>query len=313
MKPAPFRYFAPRTVDEALELLAEHGDEAKVLAGGQSLVPAMNFRLAQPAVLIDLNRIAELAYVATNGDGVTAAHDSSAQRGALRIGAMTRQRAVERDESVARIAPLLHRAMPFIAHPQIRNRGTLGGSLAHADPAAELPAVALALDARFRLRRRGGDRWVAARAFYTGLFATALEPGEILAEIEFAPAAARTGSSFQEFSRRHGDFALAGVAATLTIGDDFRCASAAIALLGVGEGPILAERADSLLLGAPIGSYGALDDDALAAAARAASEDLDPPSDIHASADFRRHLVRVLVERVLRATALDAVASTARR
>ena len=297
MKPAPFVYHRPDTLEHALHLLDEHPD-AKPLAGGQSLVPAMNFRLSQPSVLVDLNGIAALAGLeALDGGG-------------LRIGGMTRQRAVERSAIAAERVPLLAATMPWIAHPPIRTRGTIGGSLAHADPAAELPAVALALDARFRLRRRGGDRWVAARAFYTGLFATALEPGEILSEIEIPQIAARSGSSFQELSRRHGDFALAGVAATLTIGEDSRCASAAIALLGVGERPILAERAGALLAGAPLGADGVLGGEALAEAARAAAEDLDPPSDIHASADFRRHLVRVLVERALRAAALDAVASS---
>jgi carbon-monoxide dehydrogenase medium subunit len=296
MKPAPFRYLAPRSLDEALALLAEHGDQAKVLAGGQSLVPAMNFRLAQPAVLVDLNGVSELAYVAS---------DDSSDGPRLRIGAMTRQRSVERDARVARGAPLLHRAMPFIAHPQIRNRGTVGGSLAHADPAAELPAVALALDARFLLRRRGGQRWVKARDFYTGLFATVLEAGEVLAEIELPPAPARTGWAFQEFSRRHGDFALAGVAAGVTFGEDGRCLGARIVLLGVGEGPILAQRAADILTGAAT-REGALDPAAIAAAARAAADDLDPPSDIHASSRFRRHLAGVLVDRALRAAAADA-------
>jgi carbon-monoxide dehydrogenase medium subunit len=302
MKPAPFRYFAPRSLEEGLALLGQHGDEAKVLAGGQSLVPAMNFRLAQPAFLIDLNGVSELSYVAVSD------HHSHAT---LRIGAMTRQRAVERSGEVARRAPLLHRAMPFIAHPQIRNRGTIGGSLAHADPAAELPAVALALDARFLLRRRGGERWVAAREFYTGLFATALEPGEILAEIEIPPAPARTGWAFQEFSRRHGDFALAGVAAGVTMADDGRCADARIALLGVGEGPILAAPAADLLTGAAVRD-GRLEAAAVEAAARRAADDLEPSADIHASAEFRRHLARVLVERCLGAAVADATAPARR-
>jgi carbon-monoxide dehydrogenase medium subunit len=296
VKPASFRYFAPRSLEETLALLAEHGDEAKLLAGGQSLVPAMNFRLARPAVLIDCNGVDELAYVSSGEETPGAA---------LRIGAMTRQRAVERSAEVARATPLLHRAMPFVAHPQIRNRGTIGGSLAHADPAAELPAVALTLDARFLLLHRGGERWIPARAFYTGLFATALEAGEILAEIEIPPPAARTGWAFQEFSRRHGDFALAGVAAAVSLVADGRCAGATIALLGVGEGPILAQRAGDLLADAEVRD-GALDAGAIEEAARVAVEDLEPLSDLHASADFRRHLARVLVERSLHAAAADA-------
>jgi carbon-monoxide dehydrogenase medium subunit len=295
VKPAAFRYFAPRSLDEALDLLAEHGDEAKVLAGGQSLVPAMNFRLAQPAVLVDLNRIAELSYIAPGGPSVAA----------LRIGAMTRQSAIERSAEVARLAPLLHQAVPFIAHPQIRNRGTVGGSLAHADPAAELPAVALALDARFLLRRRGAERWIAARDFYTGLFATVLAAGEMLAEVELPPAPARTGWSFQEFSRRHGDFALAGVAAGVTLAGDGSIAGARIAFLGVGEGPIVAERAAAIVTGAAVVG-GVLDGAALAAMAEAAVSDLDPSSDIHASSRFRRHLARVMAERAVAAAVRDA-------
>jgi carbon-monoxide dehydrogenase medium subunit len=296
MKPASFHYHAPRSLDEALALLAEHGDDAKVLAGGQSLVPAMNFRLARPAVLVDLNGVNELSFVMADDGSATA----------LRIGAMTRQRTVERDLRVARRAPLLHRAMPFIAHPQIRNRGTVGGSLAHADPAAELPAVAVALDARFLLRRRDGQRWVLAREFYTGLFTTALEANEMLVAIEIPAAPARTGWAFQEFSRRHGDFALAGVAAGVTFGEDGRCLGAQVALLGVGEGPILVEQAGFLLAGATTRD-GALDAGAVAAAARAAADQLEPPSDIHASSRFRRHLAGVLVERCLHAATADAL------
>jgi carbon-monoxide dehydrogenase medium subunit len=296
VKPASFRYFAPRSLEEALALLAEHGDEAKVLAGGQSLVPAMNFRLARPAVLIDCNGVDELAYIASGEDAPGAA---------LRIGAMTRQRAVERSPEVARLTPLLHRAMPFIAHPQIRNRGTIGGSLAHADPAAELPAVALALDAHFLLLRHSGERWIRARDFYTGLFATALEAGEMLAEMEIPPAAARRGWAFQEVSRRHGDFALAGVAVGVTLAEDGRCAAATIALFGVGEGPILAQRASEMLADASV-QDGALAADAIAEASRLAVEGLEPLSDLHASAEFRRHLARVLVERSLRAATADA-------
>jgi carbon-monoxide dehydrogenase medium subunit len=296
MKPAPFRYLAPRSLEETLALLAEHGGEAKLLAGGQSLVPAMNFRLARPAVLIDCNGVDELAYIAAG---------ENAPGAALRIGAMTRQRAVERSADVARETPLLHRAMPFIAHPQIRNRGTIGGSLAHADPAAELPAVALTLDARFLVLHPGGERWIPARAFYTGLFATALEAGEILAEIEIPPPAARTGWAFQEFSRRHGDFALAGVATAVSLAEDGRCARATIALLGVGEGPILALDAGEMLVDAAVRD-GALEPGAIEEAARVAVEDLEPFSDVHASAGFRRHLARVLVERSLRAATADA-------
>src|SRR5881628_249850 len=202
MKPAAFDYFTPVTVDEAVALLAEHGGEAKPLAGGQSLIPAMNFRLARPAALVDLNRIPELSYVRAEPDG-----------GALVIGAMTRQRALERSDVVRRAAPLMAEAMPYVAHPQIRNRGTVGGSVAHADPAAELPAVTLALEARFRARSRSGERTIPAAEFFKGLLETALEPDELLVEIAIPHSPARSGYAFAEVARRHGDYALVGVAA----------------------------------------------------------------------------------------------------
>jgi carbon-monoxide dehydrogenase medium subunit len=281
MKPAPFRYFAPRSLEEALALLAEHGDEAKPLAGGQSLVPAMNFRLARPAVLVDLNRVPGLAH-ATSADG------------GLRIGAMTRQSAPQRHPELFERAPLLCEALRYVAHPQIRNRGTIGGSLAHADPAAELPAVALALEARFEVASAGGRRTVAAREFYTGLFATSLGPGEVLVEIALPAPAPRTGVAFEEVSRRHGDYALVGVAATGTLAASGAVDRARLAFLSVGEGPWLAERAGGLLSGQRP------DPDAIRAAAAAAAADVDPPSDIHAGAAFRRHLVEVLAARALR-------------
>src|SRR5881409_1583937 len=179
MKPARFDYFAPATLDEALALLAEHGADAKPLAGGQSLIPAMNFRLARPAALVDLNRIGELSYIRSERDGPDG--------GGTAIGAMTRQRAVERSDVVARAAPLLAEAMPSIAHPQIRNRGTVGGSIAHADPSAELPAVMLTLEARFRTRSCTGERSIAAGEFFKGMLETALRPDELLVEIALPP------------------------------------------------------------------------------------------------------------------------------
>src|SRR3954451_661416 len=214
MKPAPFDYEAPASLDAALDLLARHGADAKILAGGQSLIPVMNFRLAEPALLIDINRVAELDFIRRDGDGT------------MRIGALTRQRRLERDSFVAAAAPLLHEAVPFIAHPQIRNRGTFGGSLAHADPAAELPALAVALDARLRLRRQGGDRWVDAADFFAGLFTTALEPEEILAEAAIPPAPPRTGLAFLEIARGHGAYARPGAAARLPLDAPGRCRAA---------------------------------------------------------------------------------------
>jgi CO/xanthine dehydrogenase FAD-binding subunit len=276
MKPAPFEYFRPDTVDEALSLLGEHGWEAKLLAGGQSLVPAMNFRLAAPGVLIDLNRIPGLDAIREDGGGT-----------------MVRQHAAERSADVRRLAPLLAEALPFVAHPQIRNRGTVGGSVAHADPAAELPAVMLALAARMHLVGPNGPRSLAADEFFTGLFATALEHDEMLAEIEIPALAPRTGSAFLEVSRRHGDFGLAGLAVSVTLDDAGCCADARIALLGVGEGPVLAHAAADALRGQSPSA------DAFAAAVDAARAEVDPPMDIHASSDYRRHLVGVLVGRAL--------------
>jgi CO/xanthine dehydrogenase FAD-binding subunit len=286
MKPAPFEYLAPDSLDAVLDLLARRGGDAKLLAGGQSLIPVMNFRLAQPSLLVDLNRLRDLDYIREADDGDT---------GGLRIGAMTRQRKLERDPLVPRLAPLLREAVPFIAHPQIRNRGTVGGSLAHADPAAELPSVAVALDARFRLQRAGGERWVEARDFFSGLFATVLEPDEMLVEVALPPPVPKTGWAFLEVARRHGDYAQVGIAARVTLDESGRCREARLVYLSVGDGPVEAREAARMLAGTEFS------DEAIAAAADKASRDeMDPTGDIHASADFKRHLARVLTGRALR-------------
>jgi carbon-monoxide dehydrogenase medium subunit len=289
VKPPAFDYHSPATVEEALALLAEYGSDAKLLAGGQSLVPSMNFRLADPAVLVDLNDVAELFFV-----------DAESSPG-VRIGAMTRQRDVERRAAIAERAPLLHETMPFIAHPQIRNRGTIGGSIAHADPAAELPAVMLALNVRFRIRRHDRERWVPADEFFTGLFATALEPDELLVEIEIPPPGPRSGYAFTELSRRHGDYALVGVAVGLVLEEDGRCEQARITLLSVGDGPVLAEQGARALMGEQLTNAAIAD-----AAETVAGRDIDPTADIHASAAYRRQLARVLTRRAL-TTALGRV------
>lgn len=281
MKPPAFEYYRPRTLDEALALVAEHGPDAKPLAGGQSLIPAMNFRLAQPAVLVDLNAVADLAYIGSAPGG-------------LRLGSMTRQRAIERSQAVAREAPLLARAIRFVAHPAIRTRGTVGGSLAHADPAAELPAVMIALGARITVRDSERERVMAAADFFTGLFSTALEPGELLTSIEIPPPPARTGYAFDEISRRHGDFALAGVAAAVTLDEGGRCTEARVALFGVGDRPLVAEQAARILSGER-----ASPEVIRAAAEASAAEDVAPPDDVHASSRYRRHLALVLMRRVL--------------
>ena len=281
MKPAPFEYFCPRSLDEALSLLAEHGSDAKALAGGQSLIPAMNFRLATPSVVVDLNALGELSYIKDDSGGV-------------RIGGMTRQRALERSTLVSDRVPLVAETMPHIAHPAIRNRGTIGGSLAHADPAAELPAVALALNARLVVSSTSGAREVAADEFFIGLFTTAVQPGDLLTEIRIPPPPVRSGFAFQEISRRHGDFALVGVAAAVQLDANGRCADARIALLSVGDRPMLAGQASKALVGQLPSA------ESVRAAADAASTlDIDPSSDIHASARYRRQLANVLTRRVL--------------
>jgi CO/xanthine dehydrogenase FAD-binding subunit len=284
MKPAAFDYHRPASRKEALALLADHGGDAKPLAGGQSLIPAMNFRLAMPAVLVDLNAVADLSHIARRGNE-------------LRIGAMTRHRTVERSEDVRMAAPLLHEAMPFIAHAAIRTRGTIGGSLAHADPAAELPAVMIALGARIRLESVRGSREVAAADFFTGLFSTALEAGELVTEIGIPVTQVtgiRTGTAFEEFSRRHGDFALAGVATRVAVDDRGRCTLARVALFGVGDRPMLAAGCARMLKGQSPSAEGIR-----AAADAAARDDIDPTSDIHASSRYRRHLAGVLTRRAL--------------
>jgi aerobic carbon-monoxide dehydrogenase medium subunit len=281
MKPAAFDYRAPQSLNEALAMLDAHAATAKLLAGGQSLLPVLNFRLASPALLIDLNRIPTLAGIREDADG------------SLVIGAMTRNRALERSELVRRANPLLHAAMPYIAHAQIRNRGTLGGSLSHADPAAELPAVCLACDARISITNKIRTRTVAAADFFTGFFSTALEPNEILTEVRFAawPAARRAG--FVELSRRHGDFALVGVALTMDLDATGRCNDARIAVFGAEDGPkLMGESAQALRGHVP-------DAKVIAEAARLAAARTVARADHHASAEYRTELVEVLTRRAL--------------
>jgi carbon-monoxide dehydrogenase medium subunit len=282
VKPAPFAYHSPETLSEALELLAGLGYDGKVLAGGQSLIPVMSFRLAQPAALVDVNGLSELDVLEVTDEG------------GLRLGALTRLGRLERDPRVAERAPLLAAALPHVAHPQIRNRGTVGGSLAHADPAAELPALAVALDARFRLVGTAGERWVAAREFFLGLFATALAPEELLVEVVLPPLPAGTGWAFHEVARRHGDYAQVGLAARLRLDGAGRVAEARLVYLSVGDAPVEATRAAAALAG-ELPCVAAFE----AAAAIAAEEEIDPAGDIHASAPFKRHLARVLTRRAL--------------
>lgn len=281
MKPASFAFHRAQSMDHALALLAQHPD-AKPLAGGQSLIPAMNFRLAQPAALVDLNRVRELS-------GIT---ESREPRAGIRIGAMTRHVTVERSDLVRRLAPLLFETMPYVAHPQIRSRGTIGGSLAHADPSAELPAVMLALGARFQLRSTARERWVDAADFFTGLFVTALEKGELLTAIEIPARPARGGHAFMEVARRHGDYALAGVAVELSLDAAGMVAAARIGLLSVADRPVLARAADALIGQNPT-------QDAIHAVGEAVRAEIDPPADIHADSRYRQQLAAVLTRRAL--------------
>jgi carbon-monoxide dehydrogenase medium subunit len=286
MKPPAFEYTAVRSIDEAVAELAQHGDEAKLLAGGQSLVPLLNMRLTTPERLIDLNRVPELAYV-------------RARAGGLAVGAMTRQRVVERSALAVRHAPLLAEALPWVGHFQIRNRGTIGGSLSHADPAAELPAVAICVEARMTARGPGGERTIAAGDFFLTQLTTALAPTELLTEVWFPETPPSSGSAWIELARRHGDYALVGVAAVVTLAGD-RIVGARLALTGVGDRPVRAREAEARLAGE------SLTPEVLADAAESLRREIDPGSDIHATAAYRRHVAGVLAGRVIRLAATRA-------
>jgi CO/xanthine dehydrogenase FAD-binding subunit len=280
MKPAAFEYFAPRTIEEAISLLADHPDEAKLLAGGQSLVPLMNMRLARPRYVVDLNRIAELEYLRE-------------MDGELAIGAMTRQADVEQSAMAVQRHPLLREALELVGHPAIRNRGTIGGSLAHADPAAELPTVIVALDGRVVLRGPRAERTLAACDFFCGYLTTAAAPDEILTGVRLPRENVGTGSCFLEIARRHGDFALVAAAAVVRLDTHGACAEARIVLGGVGATPVRAERAEKLVEGR------AGDPGLFAEAGRAVSDALHPESDLHATADYRRDVAGTLTRRTL--------------
>jgi carbon-monoxide dehydrogenase medium subunit len=286
MKLPPFDYEAPETVSEAVDLLAEHMDQASVLAGGQSLIPLMALRLAYPAVLIDINGIEGLSGV-------------SATDGWLAIGAMTREYVAEESGTVAGAVPLLAAALPLIGHEAIRSRGTIGGSLAHADPAAELPAVALALDAEFVVRSQSGKRVIPAADWFEGYLMTSRRPDELLVEVRFPAAGRGTGISFQEVARRHGDFAIVGLAASLTLSDGV-ISDARLAFSGISDVPVRAADVEDLLVGERPSA------ELFDAAARRATEDIDPPADLHGSSDYRKKVAAALVRRGLRAAADNA-------
>lgn len=280
MKPAQFEYDDPQTEAEALDLLATHGDECKVIAGGQSLVPLMNFRLARPARLIDLNRIDSLSYI-------------KREEGTLVIGAMARHAHLEHSAEVAQGWPLLTEAIGWVGHAQIRNRGTVGGSVAHADPAAELPAAFAALDATFDVRSKRGSRSLAWNELFVSEFTTSLAPDELVTAVRVPTLEPGTGAAFVEYARRHGDFALGGAAVTVKLGRDGRCEKATIALLSAGPAPVRAEAAEQRLRGAT------LDDAAIGAASAAAVEGLRPTTDLHGSTEYRIGLLRTMTERAL--------------
>ena len=286
MKLPPVDYEAPKTVSEAVELLAEHQDEASVLAGGQSLIPLLALRLAHPAVLIDINGIAELSGV-------------SAVNGSVAIGAMTREYIAEESGTVADAVPLLAAALPLIGHEAIRNRGTIGGSLAHADPAAELPAVARALDAEFVVRGPAGERVVPAAEWFEGYLTTSRRPDELLVQVRFPAAGRGTGISFQEVARRHGDFAIVGLATSLTLSGGV-INDARLAFAGLSDVPVRAAAAEDLLAGERPSAE--LFDEA----ARRATDGLDPPGDLHGSSDYRKKVAAALVGRGLREAAGSA-------
>ncbi|MBI4593889.1 MAG: xanthine dehydrogenase family protein subunit M [Candidatus Rokubacteria bacterium] len=279
MKPPRFDYHAPASLDEALGLLARYGGDGKVLAGGQSLMPLLNFRLSRPAALIDLNRIPALAYI-------------KEEDGRVRLGAMTRQRVIEFSPVVAKALPLLLEATKLVGHLPIRTRGTIGGSIAHADPSAEYPAVLTALEGQVVARCARGERVLAPAVFFQTYLTTSLAPVEILTEVRLPAMPAGAGYAFEELSRRHGDFAIVGIAAVV-VRAGARCTKARLATAGAGPVPVRLRAAEEIL------ERDGLGDQAVDAAARRAAELVEPDSDIHASADYRRHLTSVLTRRAL--------------
>ncbi len=278
MKPAPFEMHLPTSVSEVVALLDEHGDAAKPIAGGQSLVPMMSLRLASFEHLIDLNGVSELNQVSVHGDS-------------LRIGAMVRQSTAEHDPQVVKSAPLVAKAIPHIGHFQIRNRGTVGGSIAHADPSSELPAVALALDATIEAVGPNGSREIAAKDFFVSTWETSLVDGEILTGVRFPIWSGKCGFVVEEVARRHGDFALVGVAAAVQV-DGSKVTKAAIALFGVGGTPVRASEAEQALI-----AGGATAD--LEAVGKLAAMNLAPSDDVHASGDYRKSVAATIVARAI--------------
>lgn len=284
MKPSQFEYFAPESVEEAVSLLGQHGDEAKILAGGQSLIPLLALRLAIPAVIIDINRIGSLEYVRVEGDVV-------------RVGALARHRSIEKHEELARRCPMIKDAVSLVGHVAIRNRGTVLGSMAHADPASEWPAIALALDAEIDAVGPNGERTIPASSFFMSFLMTALEPDEMATEIRFKIPTGRVGSSFVELARRHGDFAVAGAGGLLSLAENGSIRDARVVLIGVGGTALRIDEAERALNGKTATK------DVYGEAATAVTDAIDPTGDVHGSADFRRSIASVLTRRSLETAA----------
>ena len=282
MKPVSFDYYAPSSVEQALDTLAELGYDGKVLAGGQSLIPAMNFRMARPSALVDLNNVSDLSYIKPTAEG------------GLAIGTMTRVSTVEHSEEVAKRFPLLIEVIKYIAHPQIRRRGTFGGAIAHADPAGQLPSISMVMNMQALIKGKGEDRWVDAPDLIIGPFMTVIEPHEMLAELVIKPLPPRTGSKSVQVSRQSGGYAQSAVASIVTLDEEDRCKDVNMVLMSVAEVPILSQKAAEILVGNKPTK------EAIEAVAEAAVQDeIDPATDLHASADYRRSITRVLVVRSL--------------
>ena len=289
MKPAPFEYYAPKTTEEALQNLTDLGYSGKVLAGGQSLIPAMNFRMARPSALVDLNNVAELAYIKPTADG------------GIAIGTMTRDSVVEQDLIVKQRMPIVAETIGYIAHPQIRARGTFGGAIAHADPAAQLPALSLALNAKLLVKRKGAERWVTAEEFIVGPFMTVLEPEDMLAEVVLPPLAPRTAGSYKQVSRQRGGYAQAATISIIGLDERNRVKDVRYVLFSVSETPILSKYAAKVLVGNEPTEAAIAD-----VAAYVAKNECDPGSDLHGTTEYRRQLVEVLVRRALTEAVLRA-------
>ncbi len=282
MKPINFEYYSPASIEEALINLAELGYSGKVLAGGQSLIPAMNFRMSRPSALVDLNNIPELQYILSDGNG------------GLKIGAMTRDSVVEFDTKVKQAFSLLSEVMPNIAHPQIRNRGTFGGAIAHADPAGQLPAIVLTLNASLKIQKKGSERTVKADDFFIGAFTTAIEPDEMLTEVYLPGLPKGSACSYKQVSRQRGGYAQAAAAAFVNLGEDGRCKDVRLTLISVADVPILSKEAKRILIGQKPSP------EAIEAVAEAAvKSEIDPGSDLHATAAYRRHLTHIMIVRSL--------------